>query len=194
MTRRLQNLALIGILTLAAGCDAVGSGVPTPSVVENGDPAVPLDPDLGKPLLPPELRAGKADSLAGYAGPYTSGLSSSARVWTVARAWNDVEAEAGMAWPANSGLTWDEKYSAWLDVMQPTDSISYHDTFELVTPWGKTLPAPRLECAEAAMFLRATFASWYNLPFYLSAYSPTHSRLYFGHFGIVKVSGFWLRT
>ena len=47
---------------------------------------------------------------------------------------------------------------------------------------------PALECAEVAIFLRATFASWYNLPFYMSAGSGS-SRVHYGHFGIVDADG-----
>jgi hypothetical protein len=69
-----------------------------------------------------------------------------------------------------------------------SDSQSSWDTFEFTTPFGKTLPAPVLECAEVAIFMRAAFASWYQLPFYMSAWTPDGT-VYFGHFGIRTKSG-----
>ena len=54
-----------------------------------------------------------------------------------------------------------------------------------------TLPAPALECAEVAMFLRITFASWYGLPFYLTAVDGSGTRIYFGHFGVRTKNGSW---
>jgi len=187
MARYSTIAALFAAAGLIPACAPAGSADPT--FVEALDPAVAIDPDLGKPLLGLEPEAAKDDSVAGLQGPLVAGLAANTRVWNVTRSWDAIEPEPGMAWPANSGLTWDEKYAAWVDGLQPTPSVDWHDTFELTTPWGKRLPAPRLECAEAAMFLRATFASWYNLPFYLSAYSPTYSRLFFGHFGIVVADG-----
>jgi hypothetical protein len=85
---------------------------------------------------------------------------------------------------ANSGLNWDEKYVRWIESMprQPSNG-SYFDTFTLTTPWGKTVPAPKLECSEMAMFLRISFAAWYELPFYLTATDSKGTRVYFGHFG-----------
>ncbi|MCA9620926.1 MAG: PPC domain-containing protein, partial [Myxococcales bacterium] len=81
-------------------------------------------------------------------------------------------------------LNWDEKYAAWVESMdiQAGDG-TWYETFTLTTPWGKTLPAPKLECAELAIFLRITFAAWYNLPFYLTAVDGQGTRVYFGHFG-----------
>ena len=110
---------------------------------------------------------GKEDG-AGRPGPQTAWDNDDYQVWKVSRSWNDVTDEAGLAWAANSGLTWDEKYAAWLTslekVQQPDNE--YLQTFLLTTPHGRTLLAPVLECAEVAIFLRATFASWYNLPFF----------------------------
>ncbi|MFO0572147.1 MAG: hypothetical protein U0263_41370 [Polyangiaceae bacterium] len=88
-----------------------------------------------------------------------------------------------MAWPANSGLNWDEKYSAWVNSLKKINAVSYGETFEITTPWGKTLPSPKLECAEVAMFMRLTFASWYNLPFFMTTTDQHGTRVYFGHFG-----------
>ena len=143
----------------------------------------------GKPLL--DVDPVRTRSL-GYVsqGPSAAGLSTSTEVWTVTRRWYEVSDEAGLAWSANSGLTWDEKYAAWVDSLVQTTSEDGHVTVELTTPWGKTLPSPRLECAEMAMFLRVAFAAWHELPFYMRAYSPTHgTSIYSGHFGIVDGAG-----
>ena len=133
---------------------------------------------------------GASDSVSGMQGPAVSGLPSSTEVWSVTRDWSDVSAEAGLAWSANSGLDWHQKYAAWVNGFGPTSSEDGHTTFLLTTPWGKSLPAPRLECAETAIFLRVTFAAWHGLPMYMGAYSPAHgANIYFGHFGVVHHSG-----
>jgi hypothetical protein len=65
----------------------------------------------------------------------------------------------------------------------------YSTTIELTTPWGKKLPAPMLECAETSLFLRITFAAWYELPLVLES-QDEHGRLvYFGHNGVRTASG-----
>lgn len=175
----LQTTALAFFASFTLGC---AEDLP-------GDDAIPLDPATGKPTLGVELDVGKADSYDGYAGPLASGISSSTEAWAVTRRWYQVTAEAGIAWPANSGLTWDEKYAAWVQSMQKTADVNGGTTFELSTPWGKKLPAPKLECAETAMLLRAAFASWYNLPFFMAAWHPTHQKVYYGHFGAVLSTG-----
>ncbi len=137
-------------------------------------------------IRPDEDRLGKADG-AGVPGPSVSWDSSDTAVWEVKNQWEDrnttAARQAGMAWPADSGLNWDEKYALWVQSMGivPGHEVSFQ-TFTLTTPWGKSLPAPRLECAEVAMFLRVAFASWYNLPFYLQAVDAS-GRIYFGHMG-----------
>ena len=133
---------------------------------------------------------GASDSVMGSQGPLVSGIASSSEVWEVTRQWDDVSTEAGLAWAAHSGLDWNGKYAAWVSSFSPTASEDGHTTFMLTTPWGKSLPAPRLECAETAIFLRVTFAAWHGLPMYMGAYSPSHGgNIYFGHFGIIQHSG-----
>lgn len=152
---------------------------------------------IDEEVLPDEDRFGKADGV-GIAGPSVTAGTTDTAVWEVKNQWEDrttVEArKAGMAWPADSGLTWDEKYSAWVQSMGLIPGHeTYFDTFTLTTPWGKELPAPRLECAEVAMFLRVTFASWYNLPFYLQAVDSS-GKIYFGHMGARTGSGRYKTT
>jgi hypothetical protein len=142
--------------------------------------------DAGAPM-------GKYDALE-MPGLPVSGNYASTTVWSVANQWEDTDTPnarmAGIAWPENSGLDWDEKYAAWLQSMAPTDGIEVAQTFELTTPWGKSLPAPKLDCADAALLLRATFAAWYKLPFYAVAFDG-NTPVYFGHFGIRTAAGNW---
>ncbi len=177
----LPALALVA-LVVAPGCDGGA---------ETGDD-VPINDEYGKPTLEPAAELGKADSFDGNSGPRASGISTTTEVWEVTRRWYEEDAAAGMAWEADSGLTWDEKYAAWIDALKPmmieNSWGGEKRSFEMMTPWGKTLQSPTLECAEVAIFMRATFASWYNLPFFMSAGSGSN-RVHFGHFGIVQDSG-----
>jgi hypothetical protein len=141
-----------------------------------------------EPLPPP----GKEDS------QYRKGLlvatnTSRTQVWTARNKWEDKDTTAaraaGLAWTANSGLTWDEKYAAWIDSLEWIPAVdNYSTTVRLTTPWGKTLPSPYLECAEMALFLRITFAAWYELPLQLEAVS-SGQRVYFGHYGVRTAGG-----
>jgi hypothetical protein len=108
-------------------------------------------------------------------------------VWTVKNQWEDTTTTAaraaGPAWGADSGLTWDQKFSTWLEAMQKIDGAEGHKTFRLLTPDGRTFEAPVLECADTAIFLRVIFASWYRLPFFLQATDGKGVTSYMGHFG-----------
>lgn len=160
--------ALLVALVLA-GC------VTTDDVGEDGQLA---------PLPPP----GKEDGQY-HAGLRTDVDSSRTDVWKVTHQWEDKSPEAGIAWAANSGLTWDEKYTAWINSLSWTPGVDgWSTTYTLTTPWGKTLPAPQLECAETALFLRITFAAWYGLPIQFEAMDGS-TRIYFGHFGIRTQTG-----
>lgn len=111
-------------------------------------------------------------------------------VWAAPNRWADLDPAPGLAWGASSGLTWDEKYRAWIDGLGDAEAEEGHATAEITTPWGTTLPMGRLECAETAILLRATFAAWHGLPFYLSGYSPAvGANVYYGHFGMVRFDG-----
>ena len=136
----------------------------------------------------------KEDSLRAKRALPVSVDSASTAVWEVRHAWSDTssaEARAeGMAWGEDSGLDWDEKYALWIGSMQKVDvTDGYGETFELTTPYGKTLPAPSIECAETSLFLRATFASWYGLPFFVEARDGNGDRVFLGHFGFRTLSG-----
>jgi len=168
---------------------SLGSGCSSDAA--ESEPTAAIDEDYGKPLYGvDDSAASKADSFDGAAGPREAGLSSTNEVWKATKRWYQTDPAAGLAWPANSPLTWDEKYTAWIAGLEKIDGVDGHDTYRLSTPWGKSLESPRLECAEMAMFLRVTFASWYGLPFYLTAYNASFGgSMYFGHFGIVGTTG-----
>jgi hypothetical protein len=197
--RTLLVLALSTVFGLAA-CDSQLTPLAEYDDSWMDEPGLDLttDREYGKPLLPPDPDNDRSVGVNSYGPP--SWVNGSTTVWEVDKRWYHKTDEAGMAWPADSGLTWDEKYAAWVDSMEQTTGDDGYVTAQLTTPWGKTLPAPALECAEMGMFLRATFASWYNLPFFMTAYHPTHGTLHYGHFGIVthggsRVSGTpWFRS
>ncbi len=147
--------------------------------------------------LAPVGPMGKEDG-AGRAGPLVATNTGATQVWTARNKWEDTATPAarkvGLAWAADSGLDWDEKYSAWIESLPIVDAAAGYHTFELTTPWGKTVLAPVLECAETAIFLRATFAAWHELPFFMEAQTPTGARVYFGHFGIRTAAGRYAGT
>lgn len=170
----------------------------TPPADQELDGASFFDADYGKPLFDQAPAPGKEDSLLGRGGLPASVDQGDAVVWEVKNQWGDTTTfaakEAGIAWPANSGLNWDEKFSLWVDQLESTQSAaSGYRTFSLKTPWGFSVPGPSLECAEMAIFLRVTFASWYNLPFYMEA-AGSQGRVYFGHFGALTSTGRFSRT
>ncbi len=192
MRTLILGLALLAMATLVVtGCDGAAGG--DPFEIEDNCGLVGKDADTQKMSVCDVPEEGKEDSLTGAKGLSTSVDSYNTAVWEVKNQWADTDTpaarEAGIAWGANSGLTWDEKYELWVQSMQKIDGESYYQTFELTTPWGKTMKAPFLECAEVAIFLRVTFASWYNLPFFLEAADGSGNRLYFGHFGARTANG-----
>ncbi len=196
MHRVLSFVALAGLVTLV-GC---GDATPEPDEVEGAiEGANDEDPELGKALFDPAAEPdAKEDSLSGRRGLPVSVEGSGTQVWKVVNAWADTDTvaarEGGMAWEADSGLDWNQKYAAWVRSMVKIDSDSYFQTYKLVTPYGKTLPAPAIECAETLIFLRATFASWYGLPFYLEATDRNGKPLYLGHFGFRDTFGRYPRS
>jgi hypothetical protein len=146
-----------------------------------------------EPLAPP----GKEDSQF-RKGLLVATNTSRTQVWTARNKWEDTDTPAaraaGLAWGADSGLNWDEKYAKWLESLEYIPSLdNYSTTVQLTTPWGKTLPSPYLECAEMGMFLRITFAAWYELPLQLEAISGGQ-RVYFGHYGVRTAAGRFANT
>ncbi len=146
-----------------------------------------------------ELRVGgKEDSVSGRLGLPVSVDGKATAVWEARNAWEDTETpaarRAGIAWGADSGLTWEQKFERWVTSLDQRPAHgSSRLTYTLTTPWGQELPAPALECAEQAIFLRVAFASWYQLPFYLEA-ADAKGRIYFGHFGMRRENERFART
>lgn len=118
--------------------------------------------------------------------------STDAEAWRVENQWADKTTanarKAGIAWKEDSGLTWEEKYQAWIGAFEKVDGISWGKTIRIAAPYGKTLDGPVLECADVAVFLRATFAAFYHLPFYMTGWRNGRT-IYFGHFGVVDRDG-----
>jgi hypothetical protein len=116
---------------------------------------------------------------------------SATEVWEVRNAWSDTDPEAGIAWEASSGLTWEQKYQAWVQSLPTIEKTSgYGKTFAVRTPYGdKELPAPTLDCGEVAYMLRVAFSSWYHLPFYVVGWNDGKA-MYGGHMGFVTRDGY----
>ena len=184
-----RTLSLIAPLLFATACHTVYA--PTAQAPDRAEESlrIPIDRSTGKPLLDTADAVYRSNNGLHSQGPSEAGLSSSTEVWEVTGRWYEISGESGPAWATDSGLTWDEKYAAWVDRMAPVTSDDGHMTVEMITPWGDTLPAPRLECAEMGMFLRATFASWYGLPFFMTAWHADVGDIHMGHFGIVDSNG-----
>jgi hypothetical protein len=136
----------------------------------------------------------KFDGTAGR-GPRVS-AGTDTEVWAVTNQWADTTTtaarRAGIAWGENSGLDWEAKFEAWVSSFETEPRAEgTGQTFVMTTPYGeRSFHAPTLECAEVAMFLRATFASWYHLPFYISGWDATSRQaMYAGHFGFINSTG-----
>ncbi|HEU0029927.1 MAG TPA: hypothetical protein VFQ53_04785 [Kofleriaceae bacterium] len=176
----MRKLAVLMLCLFAASCTDDG-----------------LDPDEEwgmegpmQPMPPP----GKEDSEL-RKGLLVATDTSRTQVWTARNRWEDTDTPAakaaGIAWPANSGLTWDQKYVKWIESMRWIPTVDgFSQTIELTTPWGgKTLPSPVLECAETALFLRITFSAWYELPLFFEAQDSQGRRVFFGHNGVRTADG-----
>ncbi len=174
-----------GLLLVAAGCAPEGGGYFEQAAEETGQAErfeqAPFD-------------AGKADHPGASAPVVPDGADT--EVWAVTEAWMDTDTpkarQAGLAWPADSGLTWEQKFDRWVASFERIEGESgYQDTFRITTPFGdRTLPAPQLECAEVAFMLRAAFASWYGLPFFVKGWdAQARQPVFAGHFGFVDPDG-----
>ena len=137
----------------------------------------PSDDLDGVSELNPGPPAGKADS-AGIPALPVHGDYTATQAWVVTNQWEDTDTPdaraAGIAWSANSGLTWDQKYAAWVGSLQQIPTLdNTFTTVTISTPFGKSVPGPKLDCADLAILLRMSFAAWYHLPFYLSPTTTT---------------------
>jgi len=137
---------------------------------------------------------GKYDGSAARGPRVSAGVDT--EVWSVRNAWADTDTAdaraAGMAWGADSGLDWEQKFDLWVASFELEDR--HHgsgETFIVTTPYGdRRFHAPTLECAEVAFLLRAAFASWYHLPFFVQGWdSQGRQALYAGHFGFINGDG-----
>lgn len=136
--------------------------------------------------------AGQSTDAVSEVIPGPVAKNSDGEAWAVENAWADKSTanakKAGIAWPENSGLTWEEKYRKWVEGFAKVPGQRYGNTIRIETPWGKTMDGPVLECADVAIWLRMTFSSWYHLPFYLTGVVNGRT-IYFGHFGVVDRDG-----
>lgn len=136
---------------------------------------------------------GKADGVEELGPSIANGAAT--EVWAVRNQWADLDTtearQAGVAWSANSGLDWEQKFERWVSSAEVIARAGYGQTVRLRTPQGsRSFDAPTLECAEFGIFLRVTFASWYGLPFFLTGWdSAGRQALYAGHFGFVNRRG-----
>jgi hypothetical protein len=162
---------LVASVFAATGCSAASQGDDT----ANPEGSMGVSNDEVREVIP---------------GPVAR--SSDAEVWSADNAWADTNTanakKAGLAWSANSGLSWEQKYRKWISAFEKIDGRSYGKTIRIQTPWGKTMDGPVLECADVAIWLRMTFASWYHLPFYMTG-SRNGQTIYFGHFGVIDRDG-----
>lgn len=188
MSRRVRIIAILAAAALGAGCFAEPEpGTALPDEEYGMDGAM-------EPTPPP----GKFDS-EHRRGLWVNTNTSRTQVWTARNTWEDTDTPAaraaGIVWGEDSGLNWDEKFGLWVQSMERIPGeAGYYDTFELTTPWGKTLPSPALECAELMLFLRITFAAWYELPLFFEAVDRHGKRVYFGHNGVRTASGRYANT
>jgi len=199
-------IALLGMM----GCASGASG-------EAGETAG-LDDEWGMdgPISPtPPISAQDGELRRGL---WVATDTTRTQVWTARNKWEDTSTPAaraaGLAWATDSGLDWDAKFSAWVASLAWIPSVDRtappfggaagrghapavagdEMTVALTTPWGKTLPSPMLECAELSLFLRITFAAWYELPLVLEAQDARGQRLYFGHNGVRTTAGRYARS
>jgi hypothetical protein len=118
--------------------------------------------------------------------------ATNAEVWTAENRWADrttpAARKAGIAWGEDSGLSWEEKYQRWIASFEKIDAVRWGKTIRIKTPYGRTIDGPVLECADVAIWLRMTFASWYHLPFYMTGWRNGQT-IYFGHFGVIDKNG-----
>jgi hypothetical protein len=98
-------------------------------------------------------------------------------VWEPVHAWTDPTAP--------NGETWEQYYATWLATVEADDDGR---AVQYVLADGRVVPAPSLECADTALFLRFLFAEQHGLPMYVRGW--VHGGwAYFGHFGWIGRDG-----
>jgi hypothetical protein len=178
------RISLAALFALTAPACAAGS--PTALEEAEGETGVegPFD------AVPDEVKADGIDSLGPTVTP-----GADTEVWAVRNQWDERDTpearRAGVAWGENSGLDWEQKFDRWVASFEVVARSGHGQTFRMRTPFGdRAFDAPTLECAEVAIFLRATFASWYGLPFFLTGWDARSGQpMYAGHFGFVDRRG-----
>lgn len=160
-------------------------------VTDPDDPSAADIPDDFLDTVPPD---GAFDGFDATGPSIAAGGET--EVWAVRNQWDDTNTTAaraaGMAWEADSGLTWEEKFDRWVASFTLVPRAGgYGQTVHITTPFGdRSFDAPTLECAEVALFLRATFSAWFNLPFYVQGWDAAgRQTLYAGHFGFINRTG-----
>jgi hypothetical protein len=181
-----RRRVVAAVLALAAAAAVV------PACTAGDGPSVDDEWGMDGPLSPTPP-PGKADS-ENRRGLWVNTNTTRTQVWTAKNRWEDTDTAAaraaGLAWAEDSGLTWDQKYEAWLRSLAWTTSADgSYQTVVITTPWGKTLPSPALECAEMSLFLRITFSAWYELPWFMETVDGSGHRVYFGHNGVRTATG-----
>jgi hypothetical protein len=186
LKRLLPALLLLAPLSFAGLVSGCSAETTDEEEAGSGDDATLSKDELGE--------SGEAVTEAA-GGPAV--VSNSSAVWEVTNQWADKDTanakKAGVAWGENSGLTWEEKYTAWYKSFKLIKAEAggwgaNPQTWEFPTPFGKVQKAGVFECADTAMVMRVLFASWYNLPFYLTGFDNGQA-LYAGHFGFVRKDG-----
>ncbi len=181
MTSRRLPLLLLALLLPACATEA-------PTAFDEAAAETGLDQMLD--AVPEE---GKADGVEEL-GP-TIGNGAATEVWAVRNQWTESDTAearlAGVAWGANSGLDWEQKFERWVGSLEVVARSGYGQTVRVRTPYGtRQFDAPTLECEEFGTFLRVSFASWYGLPFFFTGWDSTSRQtMYAGHFGFVNRRG-----
>src|SRR5438067_13917193 len=137
----MRHLRTLIALSLAA-CAGPGSGDSVPDAEEPADFGIDA-PQWG---MHPAGEPSKEDAVNDARAVSSTADTHATRVWSVTNAWEDTATtaakKAGMAWAANSGLDWNQKYAAWVASMPATTGVQGYRTFMVTTPYGKSVPAP----------------------------------------------------
>ena len=128
--KHLGAIVLLFSLTTVAGCASESAETTLPDEA--------LNAEYGKPLMAEVDVAGKDDSVKGVVGLPLSVDEGPMVVWDVENQWEELDTpnahKAGLAWPENSGLDWNEKYAAWVGSLEQTEGQNASLTFLMTTP------------------------------------------------------------
>jgi len=118
----MRSVALVAVLSGLSGAGLAGCA--------SGD--IDLDEEWGMSgPLSPTPPPGKEDSELRRGLPVASDTTRT-QVWIARNRWEDTDTPAaraaGLAWPADSGLTWDAKFSRWIASLAWTPSVDGYST------------------------------------------------------------------